>query len=380
MDSVLALLKDLVTTAISKSFPDINWTNPSIRCNSSDNYESDDPIDLIHNVPNLRFITPAAVAGMIIQNVPANNVIGSLRFTSSSTIEIIISDYYLGSTILNIIKNGIHIKDKVRRKVIVDFSSPNVGRQMHVRHLRSTIIGQAISNILEFLGHQVIRVNFIGDWGEHFGYIIALFLEKWPDYVNNKITLEHLSGLIDEAHARYKSDETFRIKSKECYSKLMADDVDMISVWKTFCRAYINDFNSIYEILEINNLVEKGESFYRNQIEETVNEIVDKDMTVQVGQKVMVIPLQKTAPLTLIEADGSYTSAAVDLACLSLRLLKEKAERVIYVTDADHVLHFGTLFACARKAKYYDPDVVKIENVAFGLFGKISLSFLSCFI
>ena len=167
-----------------------------------------------------------------------------------------------------------------KQKVVVDFSSPNIAKEMHVGHLRSTIIGESICRILEYMGHEVVRANHVGDWGTQFGMLIAYMKETFPDYETNQPDIKDLDTYYKQARHRFDSDPNFKKISQETVVRLQAYDEDCIKAWKMICAVSRDYFQIIYKRLNI-TLDEFGESFYNKMIPDVIKELEDKGLIVE---------------------------------------------------------------------------------------------------
>jgi arginyl-tRNA synthetase len=164
-----------------------------------------------------------------------------------------------------------------KQKVVVDFSSPNIAKEMHVGHLRSTIIGESICRVLEFMGHDVARTNHVGDWGTQFGMLIAYMREAYPDYETNFPDVRDLDTYYKAARARFDSDPAFKKLSQETVVRLQAYDETCIKAWKLICNVSREYFKIIYKRLDI-TVEEFGESFYNPFIPPMIEELTAKGL------------------------------------------------------------------------------------------------------
>jgi arginyl-tRNA synthetase len=259
------------------------------------------------------------------------------------------------------------------QNVVVDFSSPNIAKEMHVGHLRSTIIGDCIARILEFEGHQVLRLNHVGDWGTQFGMLIAYLREAYPDALTTADALDigDLVSFYKKAKIRFDEDEEFKENARQEVVKLQAGAEDSLAAWNLLCQQSRREFEVIYDLLNI-QLTERGESFY-NPLLPLVVEDLDKAGLLQESEGAKCVFLEgftnkDGAPLPLIvqKTDGGYNYATTDLAALRYRIQKDGAARIIYVTDAGQANHFAGVFQVAKRANWL-PNSLEINHVPFGL-------------
>ncbi|WP_267383717.1 arginine--tRNA ligase [Cyanobacterium sp. uoEpiScrs1] len=264
-------------------------------------------------------------------------------------------------------------KTDYSQKIIVDFSSPNIAKEMHVGHLRSTIIGDCIARILEFRGHQVLRLNHVGDWGTQFGMLIAYLGEVYPDALTtaDALDIEDLVTFYKQAKHRFDKDEDFKQNARNKVVKLQAGDEKTCRAWQLLCDQSRREFQSIYDRLDI-RLTERGESFYNPFLEDIVKELDRKELLKEdAGAQCVFLDgfinkMGDPFPLIVQKSDGGYNYATSDLAALKYRIEEDQAERIIYVTDTGQANHFAQVFQVARKADIV-PEQSEVIHVPFGL-------------
>ncbi len=259
------------------------------------------------------------------------------------------------------------------QKIIVDFSSPNIAKEMHVGHLRSTIIGDCLARVLEFRGQEVLRINHVGDWGTQFGMLIAYLKEAYPQALTTAYALDlgDLVSFYKKAKIRFDEDEQFKEVARNQVVKLQSGEEESILAWQLLCEQSRREFQKIYTILDI-KLQERGESFYNSLLPGVVEQLKQKKLlTEDHGAQCVFLDgftNKEGEPLPLIvqKSDGGYNYATTDLAALGYRIREDKANRIIYVTDASQGNHFAQVFQVARKAGLL-PEDVAIVHVPFGL-------------
>ncbi len=261
--------------------------------------------------------------------------------------------------------------------VVIDFSSPNIAKEMHVGHLRSTIIGDSLARILEFRGHRVLRLNHVGDWGTQFGMLIAHLKLVAPEALRtaNAIDLGDLVDFYREAKKRFDADEEFQAVAREEVIRLQRGDQISLKAWELLCDQSRREFQKIYDRLDI-QLTERGESFYNKFLESVVDDLeTSKLLVIDEGAKCVFLEgvtgkTGKPLPMIVQKSDGGFNYATTDLAALRYRLSKspegDGAYRLIYVTDAGQANHFAGVFQIAKRANWI-PKNARIEHVPFGL-------------
>lgn len=262
---------------------------------------------------------------------------------------------------------------KQPQRVVVDFSSPNIAKEMHVGHLRSTIIGDCIARILEFRDHHVLRLNHVGDWGTQFGMLITYLREVCPEALTTAeaVDLGDLVSFYRQAKKRFDTDEAFQEAARQEVVKLQAGAEDTKRAWQLLCEQSRREFQVIYDLLDV-HITERGESFYNPLLPDIVKDLEQSGLLVEdQGAKCVFLEgftNKKGEPLPLIvqKSDGGYNYATTDLAALRYRIQQDGANRIIYVTDAGQANHFAQVFQVAQRAGWL-PETVEVVHVPFGL-------------
>jgi len=247
-------------------------------------------------------------------------------------------------------------------RVVVDFSSPNVAKEMHVGHLRSTIIGDTLCRCLAYCGADVARLNHIGDWGTQFGMLIQHMAEQqggveWGDKEahQGEQAVSDLMALYRAAKARFDAEDDFKERAREAVTRLQGGDAASLAAWGRICAASRKEFDAIYRRLGV-ELTERGESHYNPMLESVVAELAEKGVAVESDGAMCVFVEGHDNPLIVRKRDGGYGYASTDMAALKQRLEVERADWIVYVTDAGQGGHFDQVFAAARKAGWLAPE------------------------
>lgn len=268
---------------------------------------------------------------------------------------------------------GIDFPDK-RQRIVIDFSSPNTAKEMHVGHLRSTIIGDCLARLFEFLGHDVLRLNHVGDWGTAFGMLIAYMKKYAPGVLTGQIStdLTHLVAWYRDSKKRFDEDSEFKKASQLEVISLQSGDPPSLRAWEIICQISRKAYQEIYDLLDV-RLEERGESFYNPILKDTVVELESKGL-VEISNGAKCIFLEgfqnregEILPLMVQKSDGGFNYGTTDMAAIKQRIFEEKADRIIYVVDAGQSQHFQMIFKAAEKAGYLDPTKVKVDHVPFGM-------------
>ncbi len=263
---------------------------------------------------------------------------------------------------------------------VIDYSSVNIAKQMHVGHLRSTIIGDVLSRVIEALGNPVIRQNHLGDWGLPMAMVIykaePIIRKAEQDGVSLEevLPLAELEKLYKAATAECKESQEVTTKCHEYLVKLQQGDEELLDLWKKITRVSMAEVYRIYALLNV-KLTEKderGESFYRNMLADTVSEIKKSGLLKEdAGAQCVFLDEFKSKegnplPVIIQKSDGGYNYATFDLAAMRFRTKELGAKRIIYVTDARQALHFKQVFATARATGILADPNVSLEHVPFG--------------
>jgi arginyl-tRNA synthetase len=254
--------------------------------------------------------------------------------------------------------------------VVIDYSSPNLAKEMHVGHLRSTIIGDAMVRLLGFLGHRVIRQNHVGDWGTQFGMLIAELEEQQQ---SGHIELKDLEVFYQQAKQHFDADPAFADKAREYVVKLQGGDAHILTLWEQFRDISLSHADEIYQGLNVKLTRDDvaGESMYNDDLPVLVKDLEDKGLCVE-SDGAKVVFLKELAdkegnpsPVIIQKAGGGYLYATTDLATMRHRVGNLKADRSMYFIDARQSLHMQQIFTLSRKAGYC-PEHVSLEHHAFG--------------
>ncbi len=317
---------------------------------------------------------PRAIAEALVEHLDISDLCQPAVIAGPGFINLTLKPEYL-ATQLQVMQTDSRLgvaPVKQPKRVIVDFSSPNIAKEMHVGHLRSTIIGDCIARILEFQGHDVLRLNHVGDWGTQFGMLITYLKEVCPQALTTSEAIE-LGDLVEfykQAKQRFDADEAFRETARLEVVKLQTGAADTLKAWQLLCEQSRREFQIIYDLLNI-CLTERGESFYNPLLADVVKDLTQSGLLVtdQGAQCVFLegFTNKEGAPLPLIvqKSDGGYNYATTDLAAIRYRVQQDGAERILYLTDIGQANHFAQVFQVAQRAGWV-PANVELVHVPFG--------------
>lgn len=311
---------------------------------------------------------PRELAQLIIDNLPANEVIEKVEIAGPGFINIILTKNYLAKKLSD---NVLSIKNDFAHKIVVDLSAPNLAKEMHVGHLRSTIIGDSLVRMYQYLGNEVIRRNHVGDWGTQFGMLTAYLLENQSN--NLDMELSDLEQFYRKAKIRFDEDEAFANLAREYVVRLQSGDKEVLSLWKKFVDVSLGHCQEIYELLNTTLTPEDvvGESFYNDLLKPMVDRLTKDAFAVDSeGAKCVFlteedIGSKEETPFIIQKKDGGYLYATTDIAAVYDRVERLHADRLVYVIDSRQSLHMKQLFAVTRKAGIAKADTI-MEHAAFG--------------
>jgi arginyl-tRNA synthetase len=250
-------------------------------------------------------------------------------------------------------------------KTVVDYSSPNMAKQMHVGHLRSTIIGDTLATLFAYLGDEVVRQNHIGDWGTQFGMLIAYLEVSGEDAYSS---LGDLEQFYKDAKIKFDSDPAFADTAREYVVKLQGGDPHCLKLWQQFIDVSLGHCEEVYGKLDISLTREdvRAESSYNEALSTVLEILKSKEILVESDGAQCVFMEGSETPLIIQKSDGGFLYATTDLAALQYRVQELGAQRICYVVDARQAGHFKQVFDAARRAGFVD-DEVRLEHVSFGM-------------
>ncbi len=320
---------------------------------------------------------PRAVATAIVDKLDISDICEAPEIAGPGFINIRLKTAYLEAQLNAILADarlGI-APTKNSKRVIVDYPSPNIAKEMHVGHLRSAIIGDCLARILEFIGHDVQRISHVGDWGTPFGMLIAYLKEAYPEALmtTENLNLGDLSSFYRQAKKRFDEDDNFKEAARQAVVELQAGDEKTIQAWKIVCDLSRRSYRVVYNLIGISHhIIERGESFYNPMLSDVVEELEKLGLVVESeGAKCIFLEgytNKEGNPLPLIvqKSGGGYNYATTDLAAIRYRVNVDKAQRVIYPVGAEQGNHFAQVFQVGKKAGWITDDI-KFVHTPFGL-------------
>lgn len=318
---------------------------------------------------------PRQLAAEIIEHLPPSKLVRQVEIAGPGFINFYLNPDWLAEQLENALADprlAIPLAAPPQT-VVVDYSSPNLAKEMHVGHLRSTIIGDAVSRTLEFLGHKVIRHNHVGDWGTQFGMLLAHMEELQGEGSAIRMQLADLESFYREAKGRFDASPVFADRARQLVVELQSGDAHCNRLWREFLDISLSHCQQIYDRLNValTRADVRGESAYNDDLAQVVEDLTAAGLlTEDQGARCVFLDEFKgkddePLPMIVQKKDGGYLYATTDLAAIRYRLSVLKADRLLYFVDHRQSLHFQQLFAVARQAGFAGPDT-QLEHMAFG--------------
>lgn len=368
---LIKTISNLVEEAIKKAFPElIGLENRVVVTVATQekfgHYQCNNALKMAKMLKK----SPIDVAKAIIEHIDHDGVFAKIEIAGAGFINFTLSKYFLGKSaqlMLERPKFGI-APPQNKERVLVEFSSPNIAKEMHVGHLRSTIIGECIARLFEFLGYDVLRINHVGDYGTQFGMLIAYMQEEAQDVLQGRFQAD-LSTLMHwyrESKKRFDADNAFKTKARTLVVALQQGQSDVVAAWNTICAISRKGFEEVYRLLDV-RLDERGESFYSPYLAPVVEDLEKKGLITlsECAKCVFIEGIE--VPLMVQKSDGGYNYDTTDIAALKYRVEEDRAQRIIVITDSGQALHFQLVYKTALKAGYIDPKKTRFDHVTFGL-------------
>ena len=313
---------------------------------------------------------PRALAAQVVEELDLEDMASSVDIAGPGFINIQLKGEWLAAQLGNVLADPrLGVPKDAPQKVVLDYSHPNLAKEMHIGHLRSTVIGDAIARVLEFSGHEVVRHNHVGDWGTQFGMLIA-HLDELEDPATE---LADLEVFYQSARQRFDQDEAFADLSREYVVKLQGGDPHVLGMWQQFIDESLVHGQRIYDALGVGLKPEdvQGESAYNDDLPRVVEDFRAKGLLVESnGAQCVFLEEFKNkdgqiTPVIVQKSDGGYLYATSDLAAVRYRAGALTADRILYIVDARQSFHLQQVFAVARAAGYA-PATTALEHHEFG--------------
>src|SRR6266487_1374594 len=367
------VLAERMRTALAAAFgAEYADADPVIRPSAFADYQANVALPLAKRLGR----APRDVAAEIARHLDLEDVCRDVDVSGPGFINFTLRDEWIARQAVGLLEDprlGVPVADPAQN-VVVDYSSPNVSKEMHVGHLRTTVVGDAIVRILVYLGHDVIRANHLGDWGTQFGLLIEHLLDVGEDTARQQLSAGEINAFYQAARAKFDSDPAFADRSRHRVVLLQGGDKETLRLWQVLVDDSKQYYNTIYGRLGI-TLTDADlapESFYNSMLASVCDELERDGIAVFSNGALCAFPRGFTGrdgeplPMILRKSDGGYGYDTTDLAAIRYRIRDLKADRLIYVVGAEQSLHFRMLFAVARQAGWLTDDVTA-EHAVIGL-------------
>ncbi|WEV26164.1 arginine--tRNA ligase [Streptomyces sp. 71268] len=385
--SLAATVHQRVANALSAALPEVGSVDPLLRRSDRADFQANGLLALAKKLKGNPRELAAQVVGVLEGTAegterPADDVVREVEVSGPGFLNITISDQAIGRTLAARAADarlGVPYAEHPGTTVI-DYAQPNVAKEMHVGHLRSAVIGDAVVRILEFSGEQVVRRHHIGDWGTQFGMLIQYLIEHPHELdhggdgeVSGEEAMSNLNRLYKASRVLFDSDEEFKARSRDRVVALQSGDEETLALWQRFVDESKIYFYSVFDKLdmEIRDPDVVGESGYNDMLDETCRLLEESGVAVRSEGALCVFfdefkgPDGKPTPLIVKKSNGGYGYAATDLSAIRDRVHSLKANTLLYVVDARQSLHFRMVFETARRAGWLGEDVRAVQ-LAFG--------------
>ncbi len=371
MPSAHAALAPLVSAAIERAFgEERRGADPVLRPSQFADLQSNAALPLA----KVLGIPPREVAQRIVEALEVDGVCERVEVSGPGFVNLTLAGAWLGTALDDLAADPRRGAPRAApQRVVIDYSAPNVAKEMHVGHLRTTVVGDALARVLEHLGHTVVRQNHIGDWGTPFGMLIERLLEVGEGSAEALLLETDPNTFYQSARARFEDDAAFATRSRERVVALQAGDAETLRLWHELVDLSRHYFNAIYSRLGISLTDDDlaGESTYNDDLERVCDELTEAGIATVSDGALCVFLEGRTGregrplPLIIRKSDGGYGYATTDLATVRRRVRDLAADRMLYVIGAPQSLHLEMVWETARLAGWL-PDDVEVVHVRIG--------------
>lgn len=356
-----------VQEAFRKALPEVDadWSTVAVVATTSaefGDYQCNHAMGLAKTLKK----APRQIAEAVISQVSPHDAVEKVTLAGPGFINITLKSGWLAVQVTELgldARMGVPQVGK-GKTVILDYSSPNVAKPMHIGHIRSTVIGNALDRMHRFLGYRVLSDNHLGDWGTQFGIMIMGYRNFADPKMLETEPVEELERVYVKSYERSKQDETWLQQARQELVKLQAGDLENRQLWQQFVELSLREFGQIYKRLDVKFDLVRGESFYNDRLAGVVQALTEKGLVRESdGATVAFLDDEKLPPCIVKKSDGGFNYATTDLATIQSRVEEFHPDKIIYVTDERQQNHFKQIFAVARKMGC----TTKLEHVWFGL-------------
>jgi arginyl-tRNA synthetase len=369
IDPILTLRQRLATATRAAFGDEAAQADPAIHRSQHADYQADLALALAKRLKK----NPREVATAIAAGLPTDDAIAAVAVSGPGFINLTLQPAFLSAQLHAMLADprlGVPLV-ATPQTVVIDYSAPNVAKEMHVGHLRTTVIGDALARVLEWQGHKVVRQNHIGDWGTPFGMLIEHLVDERTS--GAEAGVRQLVAFYQAARAKFDADPAFAERARARVVRLQGGDAETLALWRRLIDVSVEHFNAMYARLGVTLRPGdvRGESFYNPVLADVVAELAGKGLARESEGAMCVFPPGFTGregepvPLIIRKREGGYGYATTDLAALRYRVRELGAHRVIYVVGSPQSQHLAMVFAAARLAGWA-PETIRLEHVGFG--------------
>ncbi|WP_326698141.1 arginine--tRNA ligase [Streptomyces sp. NBC_01754] len=377
--SLASTLQQLLADALTAALPEAGPADPLLRRSDRADFQANGILALAKKLKG----NPRELAAKVTDALPAGELVKGVEVSGPGFLNITLTDRAITETLAARAADGERLGVPANADAgttVIDYAQPNVAKEMHVGHLRSAVIGDAMVQILEFTGETVVRRHHIGDWGTQFGMLIQYLFEhpgelrrEGDEAADGEAAMSSLNRVYKASRALFDSDEEFKARSRDRVVALQAGDPETLALWQGFVDESKIYFYSVFDKLdmEIHDPDIVGESGYNDMLEETCRILEETGVAVRSEGALCVFfddvkgPDGNPVPLIVKKTNGGYGYAATDLSAIRDRVRNLKADTLLYVVDARQSLHFKMVFETARRAGWLNEDVTA-HQLAFG--------------
>lgn len=372
MTDVQQVLSDAVVAAIVAEFGnEYADADPVVRPSVHADYQANAALALAKRVGS----PPREIAAKIAKHLGEHPACSSCEVSGPGFLNITVDQEWLTAAVQDFGTNGLHGVPQASRPetIVIDYSSPNVAKEMHIGHLRSTVIGDSLRRINAALGHTVIGQNHLGDWGTPFGMLIEYLLKVGEEEAKNRLAGGELTAFYQDARAEYNADEEFAERARQRVVTLQGGDAESLRLWTILVDVSKQYFMRVYDQLGVLLTEEDfaAESFYNPMLAEVVEEFVSagiaetSDGAVCVFDSAITGKDDEPVPLILRKSDGGYGYGSTDAACVKYRRETLHADRILYVVGAPQAQHFQQIFRATHRMGWLE-NVDSAQHIPFG--------------
>ena len=362
---------DLLASRLQKAFDSvISGADPVLRPSDRSDYQANGVMALAKQVGKPpREVAELVVAALDVADIATVEIAGPGFLNLNLTTQVFNAQL---RELSNDPRLGLE-KSSAAKTVVIDYSAPNVAKEMHVGHLRSTVIGDALARMNRFVGNSVISRNHIGDWGTPFGMLIEHLLDLGEDQAVAELSIGDLDTFYKGAREKFEADDAFKQRSRLRVVALQGGDKETLRLWKILVDQSVSYFAEVYKKLDVTLTPDDnvGESFYNDMLDDVVKDLSAKGLITDSDGALCVFPPgfvnrdDEPLPMIVQKRDEGFGYAATDLAAIRNRVSGLKADEILYVVGTPQAQHFDMLYAVARMAGWL-PENVRCEHVSFG--------------